>query len=213
VLLAASVPARPGERVLEGGSGAGAALLCLAARVPGLTGVGVERDPALAGVAAANAAANGFSALSFVAASVADAAVSGAFDHAMANPPYHPAAGTASPDHARDNAKRAPSGLFATWAMALGRPLRRQGTLTLIVPAAVLPACLDAARQADCPAAAVLPLWPKAGHPAKLLLLRGVKQGRSRMRLLPGLVLHRPDGGFTEQAEAILRGGAPLDWG
>ena len=36
VLLAAAIPARPGEHVLEGGSGAGAALLCLAARVPGL---------------------------------------------------------------------------------------------------------------------------------------------------------------------------------
>ncbi|HJS85951.1 MAG TPA: SAM-dependent methyltransferase, partial [Acetobacteraceae bacterium] len=33
VLLAAAVPARPGECVLEGGSGAGAGLLCLAARI------------------------------------------------------------------------------------------------------------------------------------------------------------------------------------
>ncbi|HLB98700.1 MAG TPA: SAM-dependent methyltransferase, partial [Acetobacteraceae bacterium] len=33
VMLAAAVPARTGERVLEAGSGAGAALLCLAARV------------------------------------------------------------------------------------------------------------------------------------------------------------------------------------
>ncbi|MCX7381847.1 MAG: SAM-dependent methyltransferase, partial [Alphaproteobacteria bacterium] len=43
VLLAAFVPARPGERVLEGGSGAGAGLLCLAARVA-VSGLGVEID-------------------------------------------------------------------------------------------------------------------------------------------------------------------------
>lgn len=212
MLLAASVPAGAGERVLEGGSGAGAALLCLISRVPGVTGVGLERDPALAAVAAANAAANGFAGLSFVAGSVEDASFAGPFDHAMANPPYHPAAGTASPDSARDIAKRAQPGLFAAWAMALARILRRHGTLTLIVPAAALPECLEAARGADCPAAAVMPLWPKPDRRAKLLLVRGVKQGRSRLRLLPGLLLHRPDGGFTEQAEAVLRGAAALDW-
>ena len=36
MLLAAFTPARPGERVLELGCGAGAAALCLAVRVPGL---------------------------------------------------------------------------------------------------------------------------------------------------------------------------------
>ncbi len=61
VLLAAAIPARPGEHVLEAGTGAGAGLLCLAARVPGLTGVGIERDPGLTAIAAANGVANGFS--------------------------------------------------------------------------------------------------------------------------------------------------------
>ena len=46
VMLAAHVPARPGEKVLELGCGSGAALLCLLARVPGLEGIGIERDPA-----------------------------------------------------------------------------------------------------------------------------------------------------------------------
>src|SRR5277367_7136876 len=54
VLLAAAVPARAGERVLEVGSGAGAALLCLAARVSGVVGLGLERDAALAALAADN---------------------------------------------------------------------------------------------------------------------------------------------------------------
>ena len=34
VLLAASIPAQAGQRVLEAGVGAGAGLICLAARVP-----------------------------------------------------------------------------------------------------------------------------------------------------------------------------------
>ena len=54
VLLAASIPARAGARVLEGGAGSGAALLCLAHRVPGIIGLGLEIDPALAAIASAN---------------------------------------------------------------------------------------------------------------------------------------------------------------
>ena len=60
VMLAAHVPARPGEAVLELGCGSGAALLCLLARIPGLEGVGVERDPGLAALAAENLRRNGW---------------------------------------------------------------------------------------------------------------------------------------------------------
>ena len=42
VMLAAAVPAMPGQSALELGSGAGTATLCLAARVSGLALTGVE---------------------------------------------------------------------------------------------------------------------------------------------------------------------------
>ena len=48
VLLAAFVPARAGDSVLEGGTGSGAGLLCLTVRVADLRAVGVERDPEMA---------------------------------------------------------------------------------------------------------------------------------------------------------------------
>jgi tRNA1Val (adenine37-N6)-methyltransferase len=212
VLLAATVPARAGERVIEAGTGAGAALLCLAARVPGVAGLGVERDPALAALARHNAAANGFGALEFVAADIAAPPVdAGPFDHAFANPPYHAEAGTASPVPQRDAAKRAHAGLFGLWTARLGALLRPRGTMSLIVPAAALPACLAALEAAYCRPAWVLPLWPKPDRAAKLVLLRGVKGGRGHLSLLPGLVLHTPEGGFTDAAEAILRRGAALN--
>ena len=211
VLLAAAIPARSGQRVLEAGTGAGAALLCLHARVPGLAGVGVERDPGLAGLARANAAANGFGGLIFLAADIAARPAPGVFDHAFANPPYHAPTGTPSALAARETAKRAQAGLFALWAASLGAALRPRGTLTLIVPASALPECLTAMHAARCPAAVLLPLWPKPDWPAKLVLLRGVKDGRGAMKLCPGLVLHVETGGFTPAAEAILRHGAALE--
>lgn len=210
VLLAAAIAARTGERVVEGGTGAGAALLCLAARVPGVQGLGVEREPALAALAERNAQANGATGLAFLAADVTALPERGRFDHAMANPPYHPPHGTASPEPEREQAKRAGQGLLAAWVRALSVPLRHRGTLTLILPASSLPECLTVLAAAYCPADSVLPLWPKTARPAKLVLVRGIKGGRSPLRLLPGLVLHRADGGYTAEADAILRDGAAL---
>ncbi len=42
------------------------------------------------------------------------------------------------------------------------------------------------------------------------MLVRGVKGGRGACRVLPGLTLHEPEGGYTEAATAILRDGAAL---
>ena len=62
VMLAAACAAAPGQSVLELGCGAGAALLCLGVRVPGLTLAGIERDLLAANLARANADAAGLAA-------------------------------------------------------------------------------------------------------------------------------------------------------
>lgn len=207
VLLAAAIPARPGETVLEAGTGAGAALLCLAARVSGLLALGIERDPALATLATRNAHANGMDGVHFIAADVAALPLRPGCDHAFANPPYHLDGGTPSPFEQRRVAKQADATLFARWAAAMAGVLRHRGTLTLIVPAAAVPACMAAMTDSGCPPDALLPLWPKPGTGSKLALLRGVKAGRGPFRILPGIVLHRADGSFTDEAEAVLRDG------
>ncbi len=209
VLLAAFVPARPGERVLEGGTGAGAALLCLAARVAGVRGVGIEVAPEQAALARANIAANGFD-CAIIEGDLAGVVPEGRFDHAMANPPWHEPASTASPDAARALARRAGEGLFAVWAQRLAGGLRHRGTLAFVTSSGTLSACLAAFTAAGCGSHTVLPLWPRAGATSKLVLIRGVRGGRGPTRLLPGLVLHAPDGGYTAAAQEVLRGGLPI---
>jgi tRNA1Val (adenine37-N6)-methyltransferase len=219
VLLAAAIPARAGDHVLEAGTASGAALLCLAARVPGISGVGVELDPALCRIARDNAAANGFSRLSFAAADILGEpgeilgeAGGEMFDHVFANPPYH-RQGTRSPDAAREAAKRSRDGQLDAWISVLARSVRSRGTVTVILPAALLPECLHAMAAARCGGSAVMPLWPRQRQEAKLLIVRTVKDSRGPARLLPGLVLHADEGGFTRGAEAILRDGAALGFG
>ncbi|MGC8478072.1 MAG: tRNA1(Val) (adenine(37)-N6)-methyltransferase [Acetobacteraceae bacterium] len=210
VLLAACVPARDGERVLEAGSGAGAGLLCLAARVPGVIGIGVEQDPALVSLAAANAAANGFHRLAFHAGDVLSGIAGDGFDHAMANPPYHHPGGTTSGDPAREAAKRAPPGGIGAWATALARRLRPGGSLSLILSAPGVPEAMGALVLARIGSLVLLPLWPRAGRAARLVLLRGIRGGRGAFVQHPGLVLHDADGRFNDAAEAVLRAGDAL---
>ena len=84
MLLAASVPARAGQSVLDLGCGVGAAALCLGARVPGLELIGVERQADYAALAARNG-------LTVVQADLADLPRdlrNRSFDHVLANPPY-----------------------------------------------------------------------------------------------------------------------------
>ena len=211
VLLAASVPARNAQRVLEGGAGTGAALLCLAARVPGICGVGVEVQPDLAAVATRNAAENGLAQLTFIAADLLALPALAPFDHAIANPPYHPGDAPSSPRPERDRAKRETLGMIEAWIGALGAALRHRGTLTLVLPAGLVPRALDALGRTGCGSPAMLPLWPRAGTAAKLCLFRGIKGGRAPFRVHSGLALHAADGGFTPKARAVLQDGAAIE--
>ncbi|NMJ43418.1 methyltransferase [Roseomonas sp. JC162] len=211
VLLAAFVPARPGQRVLEAGCGSGAAFLCLAARVPRLAVVAVEREPAMVALARVNAAANGVAA-TIEDGDVADVALArrlGPVDHALANPPYWPG-GTAPPGAIRRAATHEGSAGLDAWARFLVAALKDGGTAALVLPAARFDAGVAALRQAGCGATTLLPLAPRVGQPAKRVLLRARRGGRGPATVLPPLALHDADGRFTPAAESVLRDAAAI---
>jgi len=211
VLLAAFVPARRDEKVLEAGCGSGAAFLCLAARVPGLHVVAVEREPAMAMLARDNAAANGVDA-AVTEGDVADVALArrlGPCDHVLANPPYWPG-GTPPPGAVRRAATHESGAGLAAWVAFLVAALRDRGTISLVLPAARFDAGLAALHGAGCGSVMLLPIAPRAGEVAKRVLIRARKRGRAPARLLPPFVLHRADGAFTAAAEDVLRGAAAL---
>ena len=206
VLLAAFVPARPGQRVLELGCGSGAAFLCLAARVPGLEIEAVERDPALAALAEGNAARNGVVARLHAADLRALPALA-PVAHAFANPPYWPG-GTASPDAARRQAAHEDAGL-ADWARVMAGAVWPGGTVTLVLPAARWDEAAATLRAAGIGSLRLLPLWPREGRAARRILVQGRRGGRGPGELLPGLALHTGEG-YTPAAEQVLRHGAAL---
>jgi len=213
VLLAAAVPARPGERVLDLGCGVGAAALALAARLPEVRITGLERDPGLARLFAANIAANAVAGrVEAVAGDLLDPPpeiAAGGFDHVMANPPYLAAAhADPPPDPGRRAARLEGAAALADWIAAALAAVRPKGWLTLIHRADRLDHAI-AALAGPAGAITVLPLWPRAGAPARRVILRARKGVRTPAALLPGLVLHEGEG-FTEAAQAILRDAAGL---
>jgi tRNA1(Val) A37 N6-methylase TrmN6 len=217
VLLAASIPARPGQTVLEAGCGTGAVFLCLLARVPDLRILAVEREPELAELARHNAAVNGMAdRVTILAGDITDPSLleGQRVHHACANPPYWPG-GTRPPTRLRSAATHeGPPHLghgpaLEQWAAALAAPLAHKGSLTFVLPAGRLSEAALALRAARCGGLALLPCWPRAGQPARRMLVQARKHSRQPDHLHPGLILH-DDQGWSPQADAILRAAAPL---
>ena len=210
VMLAAAVPATAGDEVLELGSGAGTASLCLAARVPGarITGTDIESD--LVGLANGNATANAMGErVVFVTVDVLDlpADMRRDFDHVICNPPFHDAAGETSPDAARALALQ-DVGALADWLTVGMKRTISGGTFTTILRADRLGEALAALPETGV---RIFPLWPHAGELAKRVIVQVKKGARSPLALLHGLVLHAGDGTYTAEADAVLRGEAVLD--
>ncbi len=217
VLLAAAVPAARGQSVLELGCGAGAAILCLLARVPNLRATGVELQSAYAELARRNAARNA-APLTVVAADLG--ALPGdlrqvQFDHVIANPPYY-RPGAHSP--AGDQGRRVALGEgtpLADWIDVAARRLAPRGYLHMIQKADRLPDML-AACAGRLGSVEVLPLSPRTGRSAELVILRARKGGRAAFRLHAPLVLHAGDRhmkdgeSYTPEVSAVLRDGTAL---
>ncbi|ONG51231.1 N-6 DNA methylase [Pseudoroseomonas deserti] len=215
VLLAAAIPVRPGQVLLEGGCGAGPVFLSVLARQPDLRVFAVEREPALAALARENAAMNGVAhQVTVIEGDIADPALLRdlpQLDHAFANPPYWPD-GSAPPEALRAGATHHGKGpSLGDWAKALAKPLAHRGSLTFVLPASRAAEAAAGLRAARCAEVFFHPLWPRAGQAAKRLLIQGRRGGRGPDRLLPGLALHEGDG-WSTAATALLEAPRPLSW-
>lgn len=215
VLLAAACPAASGDSVLDLGCGVGAAALCLALRVPGVALAGLEVQADYADLARRNAARNAMT-LEVHEGDIAQVpkALRRDFDHVIANPPWYPPDGSASPDIGRARAMRVETPLSG-WVTAATRRLRPGGWLTLICGTDSLPEVLGA-MGTKLGSATLLPLAAREGRPALRILLRARKGGRATFRLLAPLILHegaaheRDGNSYMPEVQAILRDGADL---
>jgi tRNA1(Val) A37 N6-methylase TrmN6 len=210
ILLAAAVPAMPGERVAEFGAGVGAASLALLARVPDIDATLFEIDPVLCALAQQNIARNGFADRArTVIRDVIERSEPDAFDHIFMNPPFNHDRHQASPDTGRRLAHAGGSDLLPRWLDSARIALRDRGSLTLIWRADDLAAVLQAL-EAGYGTISVLPVHPAPERPAIRVIATAEKGASAPMRMLPPLFLNDATLRPSADAEAILRQGGAL---
>ncbi|MBO20922.1 MAG: methyltransferase [Rhodospirillaceae bacterium] len=214
VLLAAAVELAPGARALDVGCGTGGATLCLASRIADVALLGIDREADMTAGLRANATAN--SVEDRVTGETVDVAggvpshLRGAFDHVFSNPPYLPPgrADTREVDAPRRRAT-IESVPFDVWLSFMAACCTPKGSVTVIHRADRLEEIL-AAFEGLNGALRVVPIWPRAGQPARRVIVSARLGVRSPTSLCAGLALHDAAGGYTSAARRLLEDGMAL---
>lgn len=210
VFLAAAVSASIGGTVLDVGSGVGAAMLCLAARLPECRVIGIEIQEDLAALANENILLNHWqdrlSVIQGDVAAMGPALKNKKFDHVISNPPfYNPRHVSLPPHRSKRDAHAESTTNLEAWITFCLSILTPKGELILIYPTSSLGRVLAVLQTLKC-SSKIFPLWPRVGKPAKRVVIQARRRGSCRVDLCAGLTLHYEDGRYTEEAEAILRG-------
>jgi tRNA1(Val) A37 N6-methylase TrmN6 len=214
LLLAAAVETRDGARLLEAGCGVGAALLAVAVRNENVRLLGVERDRNIASISRENVALNAMThRIEIVTGDVLDRTLKlGVFDGVFVNPPFDVEGEGRPPAEARRHAHVTDVSMD-NWIASLADRLSGGAVLTMIQRATKTPEIL-AALDGRLGGAGLIPIRPRAGEPAKRVIVRARKGSRAPFRLCPELVLHDASGAkYTTETEAILRGDASISFG
>jgi tRNA1(Val) A37 N6-methylase TrmN6 len=217
VILAASVPVKSGQSVLELGCGVGVASLCLAARVPELRITGIELQPEYAALARENADLNevAFEVVEADLAALPAEVKQRHFDHVIANPPYFDRAASSRAGDAGREVAMGEDTPLATWVEAAAKRLAPKGYATFIHRVERLPDLLaEVSRHLG--SIELLPLQPRVGREAQLVLLRARKGGKAAFRIHAPVLMHegarheRDGESYTPLLRSVLRRGAEL---
>jgi len=214
IFLAAAVPAKAGETVLDLGCGVGTASLCLLRRCPGLQVTGLDIQAELLDLARLNAAENhlddAFTVIQGCMTQTPSPVPCHHFHHVITNPPWYPPGSIQPPTAPSKAIGHMEEVSLDQWLHQAVRFLRPRGRLTVVHRADRLGDIIAALHPLTVGEICIHPLWPKSGRDASRVVVTARKDVKTPLRLCGGLLLHHDDGSYTPQAETILRNGGGL---
>jgi tRNA1Val (adenine37-N6)-methyltransferase len=210
VILAGAVHPKPGETVVDLGTGCGVIPLILACRRPGIHIWGVELQAALAAVAEENVRENDMaSRVTIVCADMRDIRperVGGPADRVVSNPPYRRGrSGRVNPDRQRALARHEIAVQLPEVVRAARTLLKTGGRFTLIYAAGRVAELLAHMRAERIEPKRLRSIHSSDGEDARLVLVEGVRDGRPGMAVSPPLIVYDGDGRYTEEMQAMFR--------
>ncbi len=216
IILASAVQTSAGDTVLDIGSGVGTAALCLATRVPNIKVAGIEQQRNLVRFAADNVRLNNLQDRVEIIygdlLSPPPRLAGGTFSHVMANPPYFEHEHSrVSPYEVKASSNHEGEATLEQWVRFCLLMVKPKGTVTFVYRVERIDELMNHfyGKLGDIQ---IMPLWPSYQKPAKLVIIRGIKNGQGSTKLLPGLSLHQANGPYTQEAEDILRHAQELKW-
>ena len=209
VLTAAAVKAIEGDSVLDVGAGNGVIGLCIDARVP-VQVTALEIQENLVQLIQENAALNDrkITVIRMDLFQRTDPLKGKQFHHVVTNPPFYDSTGLKRSSAEVATAYTANFDLDK-WLIYCLKHLRAKGTFTMIHRPQMLGQILMILEQ-KLGAIEIIPIFPKAGHNAKRIIIRGVLGSKKPSQLCPGITLHTQSDKPTFSATKVLRNAREL---
>jgi tRNA1Val (adenine37-N6)-methyltransferase len=211
LLLAHFVSIHLDEKIVDLGTGNSVICLALAVRHPAALFTGIELQAAMVERARRNVRLNGLQGrVRIVAGDLRNRKnlpPAGSFDAAVCNPPYRqPGSGRVSINDEKRIARHELHGDLGAFLRAGTFLLRNKGRLALVYPAV---RCIDATfamREARIEPKRLRMVHSFPDAAASLVLLEGVKNGRTGLTVEKPLTIYRRDKEYTEEAAEIIAG-------
>jgi tRNA1Val (adenine37-N6)-methyltransferase len=212
-LLTHFVQIKPDAKIVELGAGNGAIILMLAYRHPAARFTGVEIQAAMLARARRNVVLNGLQErvkmLGGDVRAIAALAAAGSYDLAICNPPYRSAlSGRVSPNPEKRIARHESEGALGHFLRAGNYLLAKRGRMALVYPAFRCVDLLTSMRTAGIEPKRLRMVHSFRGSAASLVLVDGVKGGKSQIAVEAPLVVYDDQRRYTAEVTAMLSGTA-----
>ena len=209
ILLACYAKLRPGDKVLDLGTGCGIVSLILAYRESNLKIFGIEVQKELADIASSNVEENHMGDIINILCKdmkeLKNDMISGPVDLVVSNPPYWKAeSGRINPDMQRAVARHEIKVSLDDITTTVRRVLRTAGRFVTIYSAERITDLLTHLRSAGIEPKFLRMIHSDIKTEAKLVLVEGIKGGRPGVKIGPPLMIYDENGDYTQEVEEMF---------